>query len=68
MVRDQISDLLNPEGVEQVHLSDEQLANDYSIVTTNNYIGGPYRSALHRRMVYDSVHGFYVVLDIRPLK
>ena len=66
--RNRLLSLLNPLCAEIVHLSDQQLEQDFIVVTQDNYRRLPCRGITRDGLQFDANHGYYVVLNVEPLE
>lgn len=65
-IRHAIGMLLNPQDLEKIELSDDELSREYRIVTEDNYRDMSSRSRQTRVRFYDSAHGKIVAREIKP--
>jgi hypothetical protein len=65
--RQRVLKLLNPWEKYPIAVQGGLASSDYVIVMENNYWRLPDRGLAMRGIQFDTVHGYYVQLDIKPL-
>lgn len=66
-VRRRVLTLLNPWGEDEIAIREDLASSGYVVVMKDNYWRLPDRGLAMRGIQFDTVHGYYVQLEITPL-
>jgi hypothetical protein len=66
-VRQRVLNLLNPWKKDPIAIKGDLASSGYFILEENNYWRLPDRGLAMRGIQFDTVHGYYIKLEIKPL-